>query len=140
MADMNVIPYLTFSGNCEEALKFYEKAFGGKIVHLSRYGGSPIEEMGGNKDWVMHATFEAKGIKLFACDNTKDAPAGSEEGMIQLTINFENAAEQEKVFETMAEEGIVTMPLQDTFWGARFGMLKDKFGLNWMFSCEAQQS
>jgi PhnB protein len=137
---MNVIPYVTFDGNCEEALKFYEKALGGKIVHLSRYGGSPMEEMGANKDSVMHATFEGKGIKLFACDKTKDAPAISGEGMMQLTINFENASEEEKVFDVLAKDGIVTMPLQNTFWGARFGMLKDKFGLSWMFNCEEKQS
>ena len=55
-------------------------------------------------------------------------------GMVHLSINFEDLAEEEKVFHALSEGGKVTMPLQDTFWGARFGMLTDKFGVNWMFN------
>ena len=59
--------------------------------------------------------------------------------MIQLTLNFDNEADEEKVFNALGEGGKVTMPLGDTFWGARFGMLKDKFGIHWMLNCELKK-
>jgi PhnB protein len=136
---MNVTPYLIFDGNCEDALKFYEKALGGKIVNLSRWGGSPAEKMAVEKDWILHASFEAKGITLMASDRGKDSAPPSKEGMIQLTINCDNVVEEEELFSALSEGGKVTMPLGDTFWGARFGMLRDKFGIGWMLNCEKQK-
>jgi PhnB protein len=136
---MNVTPYLIFDGNCEDALKFYEKALGGKIVYLMHWEGSPAEKMAVDKNWVLHATFEGKGIRLQASDRGKDAPPPAQDGMIQLTLNFDNEAEEEKIFKALGEGGKVTMPLQDTFWGARFGMVKDKFGIGWMLNCEKQK-
>jgi len=117
----------------------YEKALGGKISFLQKYGGSPGEQMAVNKDWVMHATFQAKEFKIMASDRGEGAPVPSQEGMIWLSLDFDNEAEQDKVFKGLSEGGTVTMPLQDTFWGARFGMLKDKFGIGWMFNCEKKK-
>jgi PhnB protein len=136
---MNVTPYLIFDGNCEDALKFYEKALGGKIVNLSRWGGSPAEQMAVNKDWVLHAHFEGQGVTLLASDRGKDAPPPAKDGMVQLTLNFDSESEEEKVFKALGEGGKVVMPLGDTFWGARFGMLKDKFGVSWMLNCEKKK-
>jgi len=136
---MELTPYLIFDGKCEEALKFYEKAIGGKIEMIQKWGGSPAEQMAVNKDWVLHATFAGKGFKMLASDRGKDAQPPSKEGMIWLTLNFESEAEEEKVFKAMSEGGNVAMPLDDTFWGARFGMIKDKFGIGWMFNCAKQQ-
>ena len=136
---MNLSPYLIFDGQCEEALKLYEKALGGKISFLQKYGGSPGEQMAVNKDWVMHATFQAKEFKIMASDRGEGAPVPSQEGMIWLSLDFDNEVEQDKVFKGLSEGGTVTMPLQDTFWGARFGMLKDKFGIGWMFNCEKKK-
>ena len=136
---MELSPYLIFDGKCEEALKFYAKVLGGKIDSFMKWGGSPAEAMAVNKDWVLHASFEAKGFKFLASDRGKDAQPPSQEGMIWLTLNFETESEEEKVFKAMSEGGNVSMPLNDTFWGARFGMVKDKFGIGWMFNCEKQQ-
>ena len=136
---MNLVPYLIFDGKCEEAMQFYEKALGGKIEAMQKWGGSPAEQMAVNKDWILHASLVAKGMKILASDRGKDAPAPSTEGMIWLTIDFDNEQEEEKVFKAMGEGGKVTMPLGDTFWGARFGMLKDKFGIGWMFNCEKKK-
>ncbi|HYJ37036.1 MAG TPA: VOC family protein [Chitinophagaceae bacterium] len=135
---MDLTPYLIFDGQCEAALKFYEKALGGKI-EIMKWGGSPAEEMAVNKDWVMHATFEAKGFTFLASDRGKDSTPPSQDGMIWLTLNFETESEEEKMFNALSEGGNVAMPLSDTFWGARFGMVKDKFGIGWMFNCEKQQ-
>ena len=136
---MNLAPYLIFDGRCEEALKFYEKAIGGRIEFIQKWGGSPAEQMAVNKDWIMHATFAGKGFKILASDRGKDARPPSQEGMIWLTLNFDSEADEETVFRAMSEGAEVSMPLQDTFWGAHFGMLKDKFGIGWMFNCDKEQ-
>lgn len=124
-----------FNGNCEEALNFYSRTIGGKIKHLSRFEGSPAESMSADKQKVMHATFEGNGITLMASDGGQPV---SNNGNIYLCIDFKDSDAMDKVFNLLGEEGQVTMPLQDTFWGARFGMLTDRFGINWMFNSEKE--
>ena len=135
---MEVAPYIIFNGNCEEALNFYANALGGQVQQIMRYSDAPPEvqqNMGGGGDLVMHATFQAGGIMLMASDSGKTAPAtGKEGGMVHLSINFDDSGALENAFMKLGEGGTVTMNLQDTFWGARFGMLTDRFGINWMFN------
>ncbi len=131
---MQIVPYIMFNGRCEEALNFYAKAFEGEIKDLMRYEGSPVESMSEDKQKVMHAQFEAKGIFFMAADNNQGGPEELGGGKVHLSINFDDAAQQEKVFAALSHGANVQMPLQDTFWGARFGMLTDKFGVNWMFN------
>src|SRR4051812_11154118 len=100
---MELTPYLIFDGKCEEALKFYEKAFGGKIENLMRWGGSPAEQMAVNKNWVLHATFVAKEVKLLASDRGKDGTPPAADGMVQLTINCDNEAQEENIFKALGE-------------------------------------
>jgi PhnB protein len=119
-----------FNGNCEEALNFYAKALGGEIKELNRFEGSPAEGMSADKQKVLHAHFVAKGIFFMASDGDK----GQEGGMVHLSISFEQDGEIDTVFNALSEGATITMPLQDTFWGARFGMLRDRFGVNWMFN------
>lgn len=130
---MRLTPYLMFSGNCEEALNFYATTIGGEIKHLSRFEGSPIESMSADKQKVMHATFEGNGIIFMASDG---AQAVSNVGNIHLCIDFNDQNAMNNVFNALGEGGKISMPLEDTFWGARFGMLTDKFGINWMFNSE----
>lgn len=131
---MTVTPYLMFNGNCEEALNFYAKALGGEIKDLMRYEGSPVESMSKDKKKVMHSNFVAKGIFFMASDTGEGGPEANGAGSVHLSINFDNVDEEQKVFDVLSEGGKVTMPLQDTFWGARFGMLTDKFGIHWMLN------
>ena len=128
---MTITPYIMFNGTCEEALNFYAKALGGEIKDLNRFEGSPAEGMSADKNKVMHAHFAAKGVFFMASDGNESAAAG---GMVHLSLNFEQAGEIDTVFTALSEGATVTMPLQDTFWGARFGMLQDRFGVNWMFN------
>lgn len=123
-----------FNGNCEEALNFYAKALGGKIVHLSRYEGSPMENMASDKQKIMHATLIAKDIMIMGADDGQEEKENTGSGAIHLNISFDNPDEEEKVFNALVEGGRLTMPLQDTFWGSKFGMLTDKFGNHWMFN------
>lgn len=128
---MTLTPYIMFNGNCEEALNFYAKALGGEIKELHRFEGSPAEGMSADKQKVMHAHFVAKGIFFMASDGDQSEAIA---GMVHLSINFEQDGEIDTVFNNLSEGASITMPLQDTFWGARFGMLRDQFGVNWMFN------
>ena len=131
---MELTPYLMFNGNCETALNFYAQTLGGEIKHLSRFEGSPAESMSADKQKVMHATFEGNGFSFMASDGAREVVDNV--GNIHLSLNFRDAHAMENVFNAMSEGGKISMPLQDTFWGAKFGMLTDKFGINWMFNCE----
>ena len=132
---MKLYPYLNLNGHCEEALNFYKSAFDGDITQLGRYGDSPMESPDEVKDKIIHGRVQFGDVIIMASDamNEKDF---TRSGDISLSIECETADQLEKVFAKMAEGGKVTMPLQDQFWGARFGMLTDKFGIHWMFNCE----
>ena len=135
---MQLTPYLMFNGNCEEALKFYADALDGEVKDLMRFEGSPVESMAteGDKQRVMHSHFVAKEFMFMASDTGEGGPTLNPNGMVHLSINFDNAVQQEKVFKALSEGGVAGMPLQDTFWGARFGMVTDKFGICWMLNYE----
>jgi PhnB protein len=129
-----ITPYLNFNGNAAEALAFYSKAFGGEVVFSQSYGDSP---MGGNEDWkdkVMHATFQAGSLTLMASDIMDPAQKVTSGSNTQLSLNFKHEEDIDRVFAAMSEGANITMPLQDTFWGAKFGMLIDKFDIHWMFN------
>ncbi|MEJ7912073.1 MAG: VOC family protein [Chitinophagaceae bacterium] len=133
---MTLQPYLMFKGSCEEALHFYAGAFGGTIQELTYFEGSPAESMSVDKKQVMHASFIAKDISFMASDSGGADTGSSTAGMVHLSLNFNDVLEEEKVFKALSLNATITMPLQDTFWGARFGMLQDQFGINWMFNAD----
>lgn len=130
---MQLTPYLIFNGQCEEALKFYAKTLGGDIQGLSRYKDAPGENsMGMDGEKVMHSQLAVDGNVLLMAS---DGPGGgSDSGMAFLSLNFTDAGRIQNVFASLSDGGTVIMPLQDTFWGATFGMLKDQFGIKWMFN------
>jgi len=130
-----LIPYLHFNGNCDEALKFYAEAFAGKVTNISRFGDGPMEVPAAKKNHIMHARFEAENIRFMASDGMdKDGmTAGTS---VQLSIDFTDRDELERVWSRLEKGGTVKMPLGDQFWGARFGMLEDKYGIHWMLNSE----
>jgi len=133
---MEMNPYLTFDGKCETAFKFYEKVLGGKILMLMRYGESPMADKTPPeaKNRVMHARLVV-GDKLLM---GSDAPPQMYEPMkgISVTLGVEKPADADRIFNALAENGTVRMPIQETFWAQRFGMLTDQFGTPWMINCE----
>jgi PhnB protein len=140
---MQLEPYLFFTGGkCEEALNFYKGVFNGEIEGLSRWkempddaGGPPVTLDTENR--VMHATFRAPGVSFMASDASPGKTYG--EGPMSLSLGTGDVAEAERVFKGLADGGSVEMPLTDTFWGAKFGMLTDKFGIDWMINCRTGQ-
>jgi len=136
---MRLTPYIFFPGTAEEALHFYENVFGGTISELKRYEGSPAENLSNDKRKLMHARVSFGESMVMVCDATPDKmpPSGSN---IQLSVEFAEVNDMNEKFKKLAEGGKITMELQDAFWGARFGMLTDKYGINWMFNCQLEQA
>jgi PhnB protein len=133
---MQLNPYLTFSGQCEAAFKFYEKVLGGKIEAMHPHAGSPMEDHV-PPEWrskIMHASLNVDGNVLMG----SDAPPDRYEQMkgFTVTLGIKDPNEAERVFKALSENGTVQMPIQKTFWAARFGMLVDQFGTPWMINCE----
>ena len=133
---MEMNPYLSFNGQCEEAFKFYEQALGGRMGDLFRYGGSPMaaEVPAGWHDKIMHGTLRLGDQAIMGAD----APPGQYEEPrgTSLSLHIENAADAERIFNNLVVGGKVVMPAQKTFWAERFGMLVDRFGIPWMVNCE----
>ena len=136
---MQIDCYLSFSGNCEEALNFYARCLGGKVSTLMRWGGSPTDVGKLSPEWkdkVMHGTVEAEGAQIMGSDMPPGMPLAGYQG-ITVSLWVKDGVERaRKVFDALAEDGQVTMPFAPPFWGGHFGMLKDRFGVPWMVSCE----
>ena len=134
-----LVPYIMFSGNCEEALNFYKNILGGEILIIGKYSETPDFATEENMNKIMHAEFSADGVYFMAADEMKpsDAVKGNR---VNLSFDCDSAEEQEKVFNGFSDGAEITMPLQDTFWGAKYGMLTDKFGISWMFNYDKPQS
>ena len=130
-------PYLTFNGNCEEAMNFYKSCIGGEL-NIMRFGDAPSGETGNDdKNLVMHSTLSADGAVIMASDGGSQHTV-TPGTMITINLNFDSKEEETAVFNKLAAGGNITMSLNDTFWGAHFGMLTDKFGIQWMLNCENQ--
>ncbi len=135
---MKLVPYLYFQGNAEEAMNFYAQALGGSIESIQRYGDNPMPSQEDYKQKVLHGRLMFDNNLIMISDSMKGQEA-LPGGNIQLSVDVTETEHIDTVFNKMAEGGNVTMPLQDTFWGARFGMLKDKFGVSWMFNQELKK-
>jgi PhnB protein len=135
---MQLNPYLVLNGQCEAAFKFYEKALGGKIEAMMRFGESPAREHTPAKwhDKIMHASMKVGDSVLMASDSTPDRP--EEMKGMSVALHPKEPAEAERIFHALAEKGNVIMPIQETFWAKRFGMLVDQFGTPWMVNCSKE--
>ena len=133
---MQVNPYLFFNGNCEEAFKFYAECFGAKIDGLLTHAGTPAEQHvpAEWRDKVLHARLVIGDTVLMASDAPPDHRETPQGFSVNLQVN--DAAEAERIFKALSENGTVKMPMAETFWAKRFGMLLDQFGIPWMVNCE----
>ncbi|HSJ08733.1 MAG TPA: VOC family protein [Longimicrobiales bacterium] len=132
---MRFMPYLNFDGNAGEAMRFYQEIFGGDL-ELSPFGESPMadEVPADMKDRLMHAELRVGDQVLMSSDampGQYGTPAGT-----YVTIALGDVAEADRIFAALADGGVVQMPIQETFWAKRFGMLADRYGTLWMVNCE----
>lgn len=136
---MEFVTYLSFDGDCEAAFKFYERIFGGRILMLARYGEAPSGEKmpAVQLGRIMHARLKVGNSLLMGGDCMGTGyvkPQG-----ICAHIKVDTAADAERIFAGLSEDGTVMMPMAQTFWALRFGMVTDRFGVPWMVNCEASQ-
>jgi PhnB protein len=129
---MKLNPYLAFDGRCREAFEFYEKALGGTISFIQTIGESPMAASlpAEAHARIMHVTLQVGDHVLQGAD----APPGqfTKPAGFCVALHFDEPAEGERVFTTLAVEGKVQMPYQPTFWAKGFGMLVDRFGIPWI--------
>lgn len=132
---MQINAYLVFNGNCEEAFNFYAGCLRGKLAMLQRFGDTPgCEDMpASQRDRIMHVRLEAGGQVLMASDNHPDHPYDGIKGC-SIALSVDQTDEADRIFGELAQGGTVLMPMQETFWAKRFGMVTDRFGVPWMIN------
>jgi PhnB protein len=134
-------PYLNFPGTAEEAFNFYKSVFGGEFVMIQRFKDSPEsgKVKGGDGDKIMHIALPVGGNVLMATDALESQGFKLSTGNnFHLSVSGGTKEEADKIFNGLSAGGKITMPIADTFWGSYFGMLTDKFGINWMVSYDAK--
>jgi PhnB protein len=132
-----IVPHLHFDGVADKAITLYERALGAKVLAKMRWAEMPGGEVAAeDRDRIMHARLEVGKASLLIADRScggGEVPPG---GNGVLMVEYEDAAEMDRRFAALAQDGKITMPIDDVFWGARFGQLVDAFGVCWMFHCE----
>lgn len=141
MTTVNI--YLNFNGNCEEAFTFYKSVFGGEFNYLGRFKDMPPSEefpvAEADKEKIMHVGLPiSKETMLLGsdCDNSENFIQGSN---FSICVNPDSVEEAHRLFDALSQGGTITMPLGQTFWGSLFGMLTDKFGVNWLVDIAIDQ-
>jgi PhnB protein len=136
MSTMQLNAYLNFNGNCQEAFHFYERTLGAKVESILTPEGTPAEAHvpPEARKSVLHGRITVNGSTVMASDCPPDRytpPQG-----FSINVSYDQPADAERVFGALADGGEVKMPLQETFWAKRFGMVVDRFGIPWMVNCE----
>ena len=134
---MQVLPYLSFNGRCEEALAFYKKAVGAEVIFQMRFKENPEAQYNppGSDEKIMHADFRIGESQLMATDGMCNGAATKFEG-VSMSLKVKSVDEAKQRFDALSEGGQVQMPLAETFFSPSFGMLADKFGVTWMVVVE----
>ena len=130
---MQVQPYLFFEGRCEEAIEFYRGALGAEVTALMRFKDNPDPQnacVPVDSDKVMHASFRIGETQIMASDGMAEGSPSFRGFSLSLSAPDETAAE--RMFNVLADGGQVQMPLSQTFFSPRFGMVADRFGVSWM--------
>jgi PhnB protein len=136
---MQMSAYLNFRGECEAAFTLYADCLDGTLGEIFRYAGSPLADQA-PADWqhkVMHGSVAIGEHVLMGADVAPDKyekPQG-----FSLSLQIKSTTQAERIFHRLAEDGTIVMPLEKTFWAARFGVLVDRFGIRWLINCEGSE-
>jgi PhnB protein len=133
---MQLNPYLFFNGKCEAAFRFYEKVLGGKIVAMMTHEETPIADQVGPemRKAIIHARLAIGDKVIMGSDSPPDRYDAAKG--FSVTVGVEEPAEAERIFAALSKDGTIRMPMEETFWAHRFGMLVDQYGIPWMINCE----
>lgn len=130
---MKIQPYLNFNGQCDEAFRLYQQTLGGEIVYRGTFGDGPMAgQHPGWADKIMHITMRVGEQTLLGCDAPE--PHYSKPQGLRVCMEFQDAAEGERVYKALSEGGQIAMPYQETFWAQRYAMFTDRFGTPWMIN------
>ncbi|WP_160108132.1 VOC family protein [Pseudomonas izuensis] len=137
---MKINPYLIFNGDCKDAFTFYAESLKGQIEAMLTFGETPAgDHMPKDlQNLIIHTRLAVGDQAIMGSDTTPDRPTEEMNGC-SISLNVDSIAEAERVFSALSAGGNVQMPLESTFWAARFGMLVDRFGVSWMVNCEKGQ-
>lgn len=132
---MQLSAHLTFNGNCREAFEFYAKVFGGRIATMMTWGESPLAEhvSPAERNAIMHASLEISADTLAGAD-VVGRPYVPLQG-VYMILEPQSVEDAQRVFAELAEGGSIVMPLEETFWALRYGMVTDRFGVSWEVNC-----
>jgi len=133
---MQIVPHLNFNGECEAAFRYYERFLGGKIEMMMPHEGTPAAEHVG-AEWakkIIHARMKIGDTSLMGAD----APPGryTKPAGFTVSVQTKTPEEADRAFLALADGGTVQMPIGETFFSKRFGMVTDRFGIPWMVNCE----
>lgn len=137
---MKINPYLIFNGDCKAAFTFYAESLKGQIEAMMTFGETPAGDHVPKDlhNLIIHTRLAVGDQAIMGSDTTPDRPTEEMNGC-SISLNVDSIAEAERVFTALSAGGNVQMPLETTFWAARFGMLVDRFGVSWMVNCEKDQ-
>ena len=140
---MDINTYLNFDGACRQAFEFYRSVFGGDftIVSTFRDGPADMPVPEAEKDRLMHVSLPIGSGVLMGSDTCSGfGPPSAVGNNFSISVAPDSRAETDRVFNALSEDGTVTMPLGDMFWGAYFGACTDRFGVNWMVNFDTAAS
>lgn len=132
---MKIQSYLTFTGECQQALNFYKNIFGGTIHNRETYEDKEIDIPENYRDKLQHAELKGNGFHIMAYDAAPDTPVTNGTN-VQLGVDLNDEKEAEDTFNQLSKGGKVHTPFQKTSWGALYGRCTDQFGINWMVNCK----
>lgn len=127
-------PYISFEGNCREAMNFYKEALGGEL-HIMNFEDAPNESPKGYEKKVMHSELRSGDLVVMGADCPPEHSCGKQ-GNISILIDADNIEKAKCMFEKLSEGGVVHMPFEKTFWASGFGAFADKFGVFWSINCD----
>ncbi|BDI31979.1 VOC family protein [Capsulimonas corticalis] len=135
---MQANAYLEFNGQCEAAFKFYEQNLGGQIIMMMNHEGLPAEDKQqipeDMQNMILHARLDLGSTVIMGSDTPTNRPVKPQGFSVSLLVD--TPEEAERIFKALSENGSVRMPIEETFWAHRFGMVTDQFGTPWMVNCE----
>lgn len=134
---VSAIPYLTFYGEGKEAADFYTNLFGLKILRMQKYSDVDFPSPPEAADYLLHCHLQKGEFQIMLADSVKAQPKDEQHG-ISLVVQCESEEEAKRLYDDLGEKGEVLMELHDTFWGAKFGKVKDKFGFTWDLNYEKE--
>jgi PhnB protein len=134
MSIQKLNPYINFNGDAATAIALYERTLGAKVERLMRFGELP-DMPPQHKDRIMHAELRLGEATLMLSDGQADHPVKTG-SCSHVCLHFGDAKDMQQKFEALSSGGEVSYPIHDAFFGAKFGMLVDAVGVQWMFICE----